>query len=324
MSELSSLLVSDWLQTIKLDQYSDLFEKHDIRTVSDVRNLSDEFLTSIGIHLPGHRKRILASMQKSMSQDQSLESAAFRPVPKKRNILPKSVSEQQTSCPDPIPNSEPSRRVTSPPPIPPRSGRRCSPLTFSTGLPKSVSPVPVLETATAEEPPRSPVTPNLLSLSSSLTYDESAFIESDGSKEEVPMVGAPPLPQKRHKLENKSLCRSPPPLPARPTKAPAPPSSPSPAREESKGVEDQALPLIPKPLPRVFPRDPSFTPIQPPPRDGPQKPEIRDPDLGSFYELSRDIDGIALTGFRRLNVDSPETDGDLIRRDSAEYEEVPP
>lgn len=327
MSEVPSLPVCEWLQTIKLDQYSDLFEKHDLLTVSDVRNLSDEYLSSIGIHLSGHRKRILASLQKSVSQDLALETAADRPVPKKRNILPKSVSEQQTYCPnlDPAPNPEPSRSVLSPPPIPPRSGHK-PPLKFSISPPKSASVVSVPESAPAEEPPSSPATPSFLYPSSLLLYEDVGFIESDGSKDETPKLAAPPLPQKRHKTENRSVCRSPPPLPARPAKATPPPRSPSPVLDESVVDEDFVFPSlsIPKPLPRVFPRDPPLSPIQPPPRDSPQKPEIREPDPGSFYELSRDIDRIVLTGYRQLNVFSAETDEDVMGNGSGDYDDVQP
>ncbi|XP_077154971.1 arf-GAP with Rho-GAP domain, ANK repeat and PH domain-containing protein 1 isoform X2 [Ranitomeya variabilis] len=326
MSEVSSRPVSEWLQTIKLDQYYELFEKHAIRTVSEVQNLSEESLTAIGIHLPGHRKRILASLQKSLSEDQSMEASGVRPIPKKRNLLPKSLSEQQTSL-DPNPIPEPSRRGSSPPPIPPRSGRG-PPLKFSISPPKSLSPVPGPEPPAVEESPRSPATPGLPSLSFLLPYDDPEISDSDEGKEEALKLEAPPLPLKRHKLEHKSAARSPPPLPARPAKATPPPTcSSSPAWDDVRFDDDdddrvvQFL-SVPKPLPRVFPRDPPLMPA-PPPRDSPQKSEIRDRSSGCIYELSQDIDGIVLTGFRHLNVKSPETDEDDEKESgSAEYDDV--
>ncbi|KAM4045149.1 LOW QUALITY PROTEIN: arf-GAP with Rho-GAP domain, ANK repeat and PH domain-containing protein 1 [Anomaloglossus baeobatrachus] len=322
MSEVSSLAVSEWLHTIKLHQYCDLFEKHAIRTVSEVRDLSDESLTGLGILLPGHRKRILAALQKSLSQDQSMETTGGHPVPKKRTILPKSVSEQQTSGHsfDLPPSSEPSRSVFSPPPIPPRSGRG-PPLKFSISPPKSISPVLVPDPATAVESPRSPATPGLLSPSFLLPFNDPEIIETDECKE------APPLPLKRHKLENKSTARSPPPLPARPARpTPPPPSSSSPSCDEPRLDEDHLafFPPVPKPVPRMFPRDPLVQPL-PLPRDSPQKLEIRSRDSGCIYEMSQDIDGIVLTGFRLLNVKSGETDEDDKKENvsgSAEYEDV--
>ncbi|XP_056417038.1 arf-GAP with Rho-GAP domain, ANK repeat and PH domain-containing protein 1 isoform X2 [Hyla sarda] len=320
MSEASSLSVHEWLQSIKLDQYGDLFEKHDYRTLSDVRHLSDESLSALGIYLPGHRKRILASLQKSVSRDQSPETAAFRPIPKKRKVLPKSVSEQQAPCPNP----ELFRSISSPPPIPPRSGHG-PPLKFSVSPPKSVSPVFVPEGAT--QPPRSPATPVLRSPSFPFIYDDTAFMESDGSKEEVPQVVAPPLPQKRHKIENISIARSRPPLPARPLKPAPPQPSSSPLLDDPRVEEDPVFPVIslPVPPPRVFPRDPSVSPVQAPPRSIiiPQKPEIREPNPGNIYELSRDIDGIVLSGFRQLNVNSGTDDDDNMAEDgSADYEDI--
>ncbi|XP_044143302.1 arf-GAP with Rho-GAP domain, ANK repeat and PH domain-containing protein 1 isoform X1 [Bufo gargarizans] len=320
MSEVPSLPVSEWLQSIKLDQYSDVFEKHDIRTVSDVQHLSDEFLSSIGIYLPGHRKRILASLQKSISPDPSLETSTFRPVPKKRNILPKSVSESSCLNVDPVPNPQPSRTVTSPPPIPPRTGRG-PPLKFSMSPPKTVSPVSAPET---HESPRSPASPALKSPAFLLPNEDAGFVEDDVSKGEVPIL-APPLPQKRHKMENKSITGSPPPLPARPIKtAPPPPISPLPALDESKVDEGHMFPFypIPKPFPRVISRDPPLTPVLRPPRDNPQKPETRLPDPGNIYELSRDIGGIVLTGYRQLNANIADTNDDKTEMGDDDYEDI--
>ncbi|XP_069825540.1 arf-GAP with Rho-GAP domain, ANK repeat and PH domain-containing protein 1 isoform X2 [Dendropsophus ebraccatus] len=314
MSEASS--VYEWLQSIKLEQYSDLFEKRDLCTLWDVRHLSDETLSSIGILLPGHRKRILASLQKS--QDQPPETPRSRPVPKKRNILPKAVSEQQAPCPDPLPNPELSRSISSPPPIPPRSGHG-PPLKFSISPPKSVSPVSVPD---SEEPPHSPATPGLRTPSSPLFCDHGALMEDGGSKEEAPKMVAPPLPQKRHKIESKS----PPPLPARPPRAPPVPSSPLPVLDDRHVEEDPVflLPPVPLPLPRVFPRDPLVSPVQPAPRSilSPQKPETPAPDPGGIYALSHDIGGIVLTRFRRLNVDNTRTDEDVTEEGSEDYDDV--
>ncbi|XP_072254680.1 arf-GAP with Rho-GAP domain, ANK repeat and PH domain-containing protein 1 [Pyxicephalus adspersus] len=312
MSDTSYLSVSEWLQTLKLDLYSDLFEKHDFHTVSDLRHLSDDFLLHMGIQLPGHRKRILASLHKSVPQE--LENEGGRPIPKKRSIFV--TTSCQPECP--VPNVEPAappeprgstKNAHVPPPIPPRV-TRVPPLKFSTTPPKSVSPISLPESYPAEETPCSPTLASFCP--SPFTPDVFGYTENNEHEEEPPKVAAPPLPLKRHKLpERKS--RTPPPLPVRPRKPSPPlPSSPPPATDETKLVEDQ--PSYPtfsaaKPLPCVLPRDPPTTPVQPPPRDGFFKPEIMESDMGNIYEFHKDIGGIALTGYRRLRTEDDVTEG---------------
>nr|DBA32250.1 TPA: hypothetical protein GDO54_000056 [Pyxicephalus adspersus] len=221
MSDTSYLSVSEWLQTLKLDLYSDLFEKHDFHTVSDLRHLSDDFLLHMGIQLPGHRKRILASLHKSVPQE--LENEGGRPIPKKRSIFV--TTSCQPECP--VPNVEPAappeprgstKNAHVPPPIPPRV-TRVPPLKFSTTPPKSVSPISLPESYPAEETPCSPTLASFCP--SPFTPDVFGYTENNEHEEEPPKVAAPPLPLKRHKLpERKS--RTPPPLPVRPRK-PSPP-----------------------------------------------------------------------------------------------------
>ncbi|KAM5181387.1 arf-GAP with Rho-GAP domain, ANK repeat and PH domain-containing protein 1 isoform 2-T2 [Mantella aurantiaca] len=322
MSDGSHLPVSEWLQTIKLDQYSDLFEKHDLRVISDLRHLTDDFLLHLGVHLPGHRKRMLASVHKSVPPEPPPENEGSRPIPKKRNIFPATSSQPRSVGLDveptaPSESQESARGARVPPPIPPRV-TRVPPLRFSTSPPKSVSPISSLGSNPAEEDLASPTIASFCP--SPFTPDAFGYVE-DGEEEEPPKVAAPPLPLKRNKLpESKS--RTPPPLPVRPPKpAPPPvPSSPSPATEETKLPEDQPLfPLFspPKPLPRVHPRDPPTAPLQAPPRDGLHKPEIMDYDPGNIYEFHKDIDGIALTGFRRLK-----TDDDVIDNSTEDYDDA--
>ncbi|XP_063806663.1 arf-GAP with Rho-GAP domain, ANK repeat and PH domain-containing protein 1 [Pseudophryne corroboree] len=321
MSEGSPLLVSEWLQTIKLDQYSDLFQRRDLHTVSDLRNLSDESLAAIGVILPGHRKRMLASLQKSIPLDQPVESDGFRPIPKKRNIFPKLAPEQPAPSPNfgPILSSQPLEKTNnpcSPPPIPPRFGHG-PPLKFSISPPKSLSPDCFLEIVPLAEP----CTPTAMIPS---PIDDAGCLESVG--EVVPDLAAPPLPAKRHKIERKASSNSPPPLPARPPKViPLVPSSPPPVPEDTKVTEDlqnfSSLPA-PKPLPRLLARDPPPTSVQPALREGPQNPELMDRFPGNIYELNKDIDGIVLTGFRRLKVSSSSTDNDVIENGSEEDYQV--
>ncbi|XP_018430277.1 PREDICTED: arf-GAP with Rho-GAP domain, ANK repeat and PH domain-containing protein 1-like, partial [Nanorana parkeri] len=237
MSDGSSLPVSEWLQTIKLDQYSELFEEHDLRTVSDLRHLTDDFLLHIGVQLPGHRKRILASIHKSVPQEPLSENDGSRPVPKKRNVF--CMTSPQPECPglhvEPAAPPEPQeseRSVRAPPPIPPRV-TRVPPLRFSTTPPKSVSPISVPESHPSEEDLSSPTVATFCP--SPFTPDAFGYKEIDEEEEEPPKVAAPPLPLKRHKLpESKS--KTPPPLPVRPPK-PTPPLPSRPQVADEKGNE---------------------------------------------------------------------------------------
>lgn len=322
MSDGSYLLVSEWLQTIKLDLYRDLFEKHDLRLVSDLRHLTDDFLLHIGIQLPGHRKRILASIHKSVPLERPLENDGSKPVPKKRNVFVTKSSQLQypgldvESAAPPEPQ-ESARATRSPPPIPPRV-TRVPPLKFSTTPRKSVSPISLLEPQPAEQDLSSPTF-----CPSPFTPDAFGYMDNNEYEEEPPKMVAPPLPLKRNKVpESKS--RTAPLLPVRPSKPMPPlPSSPSPATDETKVSEDlPVFPLlsVPKPLPRVLPRDPPSAPVQPPPRDvflGFHRSENMDYDTGNIYEFNKDIDGIALTGFRRLK-----TDDDVIDNSAEDYDDA--
>ncbi|KAM9319731.1 arf-GAP with Rho-GAP domain, ANK repeat and PH domain-containing protein 1 [Gastrophryne carolinensis] len=216
MSDGLSLPVSEWLQSIKLDQYSDLLEKHELRTLLDARHLTDERLLHMGIHLPGHRKRILASLLKSFPQGPPVEKDGTRPVPKKRTVLPKAQSPTLSL------ETPPETTKGAPPPIPPRT-TRVPPHKFSVSPPKSDSPVSLADSQSTEEP-WSPERSNFCP--SPFTPDASGFLENDGDQEEAPVRAvAPPLPLKRHKLETRNRS-PPPPLPLRPSRvSPALPSS---------------------------------------------------------------------------------------------------
>ncbi|XP_068122674.1 arf-GAP with Rho-GAP domain, ANK repeat and PH domain-containing protein 1 isoform X3 [Hyperolius riggenbachi] len=320
MSDGSSVPVPEWLQSIKLDQYSELFEKHDLYTISDLRCITDEILLNIGVQLPGHRKRMLASLQKSAPQDYLSENEGPRPIPKKRNVFPKTASHPlyPTSSLDLRSSPEPPESVKSvraPPPIPPRV-THVPPLKFSLTPPKSVSPISPPDPQSFDDP-SSPGVSQFCP--SPFTPDGFKFLENDEEQEEeTPKVVAPPLPLKRHKIEPKA--KSAPPLPARPQKVvPALPSSSSPVPEDTKLSEDQlrfTFSSIPKPLPRVFPRETSGAALQPPLRDvfsGIQRSEIMQFDTGNIYEFNKDLqlDGVALTGFRRLNISTSVTEDDL-------------
>ncbi|XP_041438699.1 arf-GAP with Rho-GAP domain, ANK repeat and PH domain-containing protein 1 isoform X2 [Xenopus laevis] len=270
-------LISEWLHTLKLEQYLELFEEHGLYTVTDLRALSDEELTKIGVMLPGHRKRILGFLQKSMSLEYPTEEVACRPVPMKRNVFKGGTTSSDQAVPPSMPNncqslqnSGQGGQVRVPPPIPPRKG--CAPpFKFSFTLPSSTSPL-------QDSPPvEKSVFPPAVSLQSTESKSHPVANEEKQSEGSGHLV-APPLPAKRHKVENKSPSKSPPPLPVRPPVVPArthtvPLSSSPPAEVEAKSTEEipDIYPIIaPKPFPKVPPRDIPLKQVAP--RKVPQSP----------------------------------------------------
>lgn len=59
--------VLDWLCVLRLEQYSEVFQSAGLTTLRQCRNLTPDQLEAMGITLPGHQRRILASLSKSHS-----------------------------------------------------------------------------------------------------------------------------------------------------------------------------------------------------------------------------------------------------------------
>nr|XP_046244713.1 arf-GAP with Rho-GAP domain, ANK repeat and PH domain-containing protein 1-like isoform X2 [Scatophagus argus] len=57
--------VWDWLCMLRLEQYCEVFQGAGLATLQQCRSLTADQLEQMGITLPGHRKRILASLNKS-------------------------------------------------------------------------------------------------------------------------------------------------------------------------------------------------------------------------------------------------------------------
>uniref|UniRef100_A0AAX7TH84 ArfGAP with RhoGAP domain, ankyrin repeat and PH domain 1 n=1 Tax=Astatotilapia calliptera TaxID=8154 RepID=A0AAX7TH84_ASTCA len=57
--------VGEWLGVLRLEQYSDAFQSAGYATLQQCRSLTPEQLECIGITLPGHQRRILASLNKT-------------------------------------------------------------------------------------------------------------------------------------------------------------------------------------------------------------------------------------------------------------------
>uniref|UniRef100_A0AAQ5X159 ArfGAP with RhoGAP domain, ankyrin repeat and PH domain 1 n=1 Tax=Amphiprion ocellaris TaxID=80972 RepID=A0AAQ5X159_AMPOC len=91
----SCVNVWDWLCLLRLEQYSEAFRGAGLATLQQCRNLTPDQLERMGITLPGHQRRILASLNKThgnrdahshVSQSERLEEAGYaevlqKPVP---------------------------------------------------------------------------------------------------------------------------------------------------------------------------------------------------------------------------------------------------
>lgn len=61
----SCATVLEWLCVLRLEQYSEAFQSAGLETLQQCRNLTADQLEQMGITLPGHRRRILASLNKT-------------------------------------------------------------------------------------------------------------------------------------------------------------------------------------------------------------------------------------------------------------------
>ncbi|XP_061924184.1 arf-GAP with Rho-GAP domain, ANK repeat and PH domain-containing protein 1 isoform X2 [Entelurus aequoreus] len=61
----SCVAVWDWLSGLRLEQYCEAFEGAGLSTLAECLNLTADQLERMGISLPGHRRRILANLNKS-------------------------------------------------------------------------------------------------------------------------------------------------------------------------------------------------------------------------------------------------------------------
>lgn len=74
--------VPDWLCGLRLDQYCSAFQDAGLRTLLDCRHLTSARLELMGVALPGHRKRILGSLQKLFPSERDWNGEEEnRPVP---------------------------------------------------------------------------------------------------------------------------------------------------------------------------------------------------------------------------------------------------
>ncbi|KAM6286483.1 arf-GAP with Rho-GAP domain, ANK repeat and PH domain-containing protein 1 isoform 1-T1 [Spheniscus humboldti] len=334
MEEGGSLPVAAWLAALHLDQYVESFQRSELWTVWDCRALTDEALTRLGVVLPGHRRRILLGLQKAFAEAtlpaRTPQPPARKPVPLKRHIfrlstatVPEQPEQPEPRCPA-VPGGSPllepevgASFAQLPPPIPPRVGCR-PPLKFSPSLtggvpehrpvPRNRSPAPEVPSppALAEKPPAE-------------------------SRARPPL---PPLPAKRHQLEDKCQSLKAPPPPSRPPVLPprAVSQRSIPAKKEVP-VPDRALSIPPSP-PALLPRTKPLAPLPP---ELPSKanlpfvPEFDDSDYedsaweeelaGPAGEMADKEDAEPVTGRpRSLRVNSLFSEDELVE----DYYDAPP
>ncbi|XP_024132463.1 arf-GAP with Rho-GAP domain, ANK repeat and PH domain-containing protein 1 isoform X3 [Oryzias melastigma] len=101
----SSATVLDWLGVIRLEQYTDLFLSAGLKTIQECQHLTPNQLERMGITLPGHQRRILASLNKTQITQETApvpperDQQTWRPQPVPREVKPESDGETRIPVP---------------------------------------------------------------------------------------------------------------------------------------------------------------------------------------------------------------------------------
>uniref|UniRef100_A0A3B4YA77 ArfGAP with RhoGAP domain, ankyrin repeat and PH domain 1 n=2 Tax=Seriola lalandi dorsalis TaxID=1841481 RepID=A0A3B4YA77_SERLL len=77
--------VWDWLCVLRLEQYSEAFQSAGITTLRQCRNLTPDQLEQMGITLPGHQRRILASLNKTHGNRDTQSNTHTHPLQSERD-----------------------------------------------------------------------------------------------------------------------------------------------------------------------------------------------------------------------------------------------
>ncbi|XP_038624955.1 arf-GAP with Rho-GAP domain, ANK repeat and PH domain-containing protein 1 isoform X3 [Tachyglossus aculeatus] len=276
MAEGETLAVVDWLRALHLEQYASQFEERGLERVAECQSLDEGQLLRMGVLLPGHRKRILSGLQKASSSEPPpgpalpCPEAPPRPVPMKRNIFRRVGPAPTPACnPDPClgPSLPPALGTTpGPPPIPPR--KSCQPPVKFSCLPPASEPGPA--TLRVEDPSGPPVT----------------LPPEDPREPGVPVrprPSLPPLPAKRHQVENKGPPPPAPPVPSRPPHLPPRGLPPKELTSFSAEVGPQT-PELSGPWGKPPPPPPPVVAPQPPPKVLLLTPEFDDSDYDDLLE----------------------------------------
>ncbi|KAG7480217.1 arf-GAP with Rho-GAP domain, ANK repeat and PH domain-containing protein 1 isoform X1 [Solea senegalensis] len=81
----SSADVWDWLCVLHLEQYSETFHNAGLTTLQQCHNLTPDQLERMGVTLPGHQRRILASLNKTHGSRDIHTDLHSPPLPSERN-----------------------------------------------------------------------------------------------------------------------------------------------------------------------------------------------------------------------------------------------
>nr|XP_015197062.1 PREDICTED: arf-GAP with Rho-GAP domain, ANK repeat and PH domain-containing protein 1 isoform X4 [Lepisosteus oculatus] len=289
--------VSEWLTVLHLEQYVKAFEGEGYDLISECRGLTAGDLEQVGVVLPGHQKRILASLQKIFSVAQEGEKPL--PMPRKIYRLPNARNDQKdVLSPDPPEVGSPRFMDSSilgkgPPPIPPRVTPNRPPLRFTPAVAPTPYPRPdtlALNTAALEQQP-------LPKKSSPSPVSEQCHLYEQCSSPGQTDKLVPPLPAKRYAVSvPKEALEVPPPLPRRPPVPPPREISPraSPPANQSPVDDPSEVDKVPDVPPRnKFSQQPVVLPL-PPQRRPPKLPNIsslstdssedyEDPDIQNPY-----------------------------------------
>ncbi|XP_039525979.1 arf-GAP with Rho-GAP domain, ANK repeat and PH domain-containing protein 1 isoform X2 [Pimephales promelas] len=274
-----SQLVSEWLNHLRLDQYSSAFQESGLGMLWECQDLSSAKLQRMGVALPGHRKRILGSLRKIFPSEAEMEDEEERendrPVAKERTKLPTE-----------------NKRL---PPVPPRLMPNRPPVPFTPGsvtaeTPGRATPIPTprprprpqdlplkgpaqqLQKSESKHSPQSPTS----SSSSSSSSSERFHLYEQCSSSSPGEAGVPPLPPKSYAV---AVSKEPKdePVPYRPpvppprvsvgsrTTTPRGTSTGSPPAVSSPADDLSHTDRVPDVPPRIRPRERERRDVPPPP-----------------------------------------------------------
>uniref|UniRef100_A0A8K9X661 ArfGAP with RhoGAP domain, ankyrin repeat and PH domain 1 n=1 Tax=Oncorhynchus mykiss TaxID=8022 RepID=A0A8K9X661_ONCMY len=218
--------VWEWLCALHLDQYFPVFQDAGLGTLLECQGLTQDQLETIGIKLPGHRKRILASLQKTHhhthperehdallthlaaeGDQREEERAVFRPSPLGRetplpypSLASPPIPPQYLSLTSPpIPPQYPS---LASPPIPPQYPSLASPPIPPQYLSLASPPIPSLYPSLASPPipaqylslASPPIPPQYLSLASPPIPAQYLSLASPPIPPQYLSLASPPIP----------------------------------------------------------------------------------------------------------------------------------
>uniref|UniRef100_A0AAY5EJ61 ArfGAP with RhoGAP domain, ankyrin repeat and PH domain 1 n=1 Tax=Electrophorus electricus TaxID=8005 RepID=A0AAY5EJ61_ELEEL len=150
--------VPEWLCGLRLEQYCHTFSEAGLKTLWECRELTAAQLERMGVALPGHRKRILRSLQKLLPSERGMEGEMERegegweedrPVPRERTKF------RAVSPPTPAPRPRPENLSLKETASKQQSGEKPSPVSPSFHLYEQCSSPGQAEMGAPPLPPKS-------------------------------------------------------------------------------------------------------------------------------------------------------------------------